>query len=60
MFREHHPVEKVMRVGLGSLTVEGIPRGRYRLLDEREAEELKTGKAAEKPGDRLRGRRKRK
>ena len=48
MFREHHPVEKVMRVGLGSLTVEGIPRGRYRLLDEREAEELKTGKAAEK------------
>jgi len=32
-------------VGLGALTVEGIPRGRYRLLDEREAEELKTGKA---------------
>jgi 23S rRNA pseudouridine2605 synthase len=60
MFREHHPVEKVMRVGLGPLTVEGIPRGRYRLLDEREAEELKTGKAAEKAGDRLRGKRKRK
>jgi hypothetical protein len=52
-------VEKVMRVGLGPLTVEGIPRGRYRLLDEREAEELKTGKAAEKAGDRLRGKRKR-
>jgi len=48
MFREHHPVEKVMRVGLGTLTVEGIPRGRYRLLDEREAEELKTGKVGEK------------
>src|SRR5882762_9294606 len=48
MFREHHPVEKVMRVGLGPLTVEGIPRGRYRLLDEREAEELKTGKVGEK------------
>jgi hypothetical protein len=28
-------------------------------LDEREAEELKTGKAAEKAGDRLRGKRKR-
>jgi 16S rRNA U516 pseudouridylate synthase RsuA-like enzyme len=48
MFREHHPVEKVMRVGLGPLTVEGIPRGRYRLLDEREAEELKTGKVVKK------------
>ena len=60
MFREHHPVEKVMRVGLGPLTVEGIPRGRYRLLDEREAEELKAGKAAEKAGARLRGKRKRK
>src|SRR5260221_715057 len=48
MFREHHPVEKVMRVGLGPLTVEGIPRGRYRLLDEREAEMLKTGKVVKK------------
>jgi len=37
MFREHHPVEKVMRCGVGPLTVEGIPRERYRLLDEREA-----------------------
>jgi hypothetical protein len=37
-----------MRVGLGPLTVEGIPRGRYRLLDEREAEELKTGKVVKK------------
>jgi 23S rRNA pseudouridine2605 synthase len=48
MYRERHPVEKVMRVGLGNLTVEGIPRGRYRLLDEKEAEELKTGKAGER------------
>jgi len=59
MFREHHPVEKVMRVGLGALTVEGIPRGRYRLLDEKEAEELRTGKVGKKAGDRLRGKRKR-
>jgi pseudouridine synthase len=44
MFREHHPVEKVMRVGLGSLTVEGIPRGRYRLVSEKEAEGLRVAK----------------
>lgn len=36
MFRERHPVEKVMRVQLGSLTVEGVPRGRYRLAEEKE------------------------
>jgi pseudouridine synthase len=36
MFREGHPVEKVMRVGLGILTVEGVPRGRYRLVEEKE------------------------
>jgi 23S rRNA pseudouridine2605 synthase len=44
MFREHHPVEKVMRVGLGTLTVEGVPRGRYRLLKEKEVEELRAEK----------------
>jgi 23S rRNA pseudouridine2605 synthase len=36
MFREHHPVEKVMRVGMGSLSVEGVPRARYRLVEEKE------------------------
>jgi len=36
MFRERHPVEKVMRVQLGTLTVEGVPRGRYRLAEEKE------------------------
>jgi len=40
LFREHHPVEKVMRVGLGSLSIEGVPRGRYRLLGEGELEGL--------------------
>jgi len=40
LFREYHPVEKVMRIGLGPLSVEGIPRGRYRLLDKREVESL--------------------
>ena len=41
MFREHHPVEKVMRVGLGSLSIEGVPRGRYRLLSEKEVSGLR-------------------
>jgi len=36
LFREQHPVEKILRIALGSLTLEGIPRGRYRLLDKRE------------------------
>jgi 23S rRNA pseudouridine2605 synthase len=40
LFREHHPMEKVMRIGLGPLSIEGIPRGRYRLLDKREVESL--------------------
>ena len=45
MFRERHPVEKVMRVQLGTLTVEGVPRGRYRLAEEKEvAGLLATGK----------------
>ena len=38
LFTEGHPVEKVKRVALGSLTVEGIPRGRYRLLSQKEAD----------------------
>lgn len=40
LFREHHPVEKVHRIGLGPLSVEHIPRGRYRLLEQREADAL--------------------
>src|SRR6266404_5131758 len=48
LFKERHPVEKVKRVALGSLTVEGIPRGRYRLLSQKEADlfrkELSGGK----------------
>jgi 23S rRNA pseudouridine2605 synthase len=41
MFRERHPVEKLMRIGLGTLSLEGIPRGRYRMLEKNEVEELK-------------------
>jgi 23S rRNA pseudouridine2605 synthase len=36
LFREGHPLEKVMRIGLGPLSIEGIPRGRYRVLHARE------------------------
>jgi 23S rRNA pseudouridine2605 synthase len=49
LMKEMHPVEKLMRIGLGSLTVEGLPRGRYRLLKEKEVEELRksaSGKGA--------------
>jgi 23S rRNA pseudouridine2605 synthase len=52
LFKEKHPLEKLKRIGLGTLTVEGIPRGRYRLLAEREVEALRKrdagGKAAKK------------
>ena len=41
LFREQHPVEKMVRIGLGTLTVEGIPQGRYRLMLEKEMQELR-------------------
>jgi 23S rRNA pseudouridine2605 synthase len=46
LFREGHPVEKMKRVGLGPLTLEGVPEGRYRMLQEKEVEKLRkqTGK----------------
>jgi len=46
LFREHHPLEKVQRVGLGPLTLEGIPRGRYRILEKRDVEGLVRTKKA--------------
>jgi 23S rRNA pseudouridine2605 synthase len=46
--REMHPVEKVKRIGLGPLTVEGIPRGRYRLLDKHEQAALRGEKLPKK------------
>jgi len=52
LFREQHPVEKLRRIGLGPLTIEGVPVGRYRMLKEREVEELK--KVA-RPGWQARG-----
>ena len=41
LFREGHPIEKLQRVGLGSLTVEGVPSGRYRILKEAEVTTLR-------------------
>jgi 23S rRNA pseudouridine2605 synthase len=34
--KEQHPLEKLRRVALGPLTLEGLPAGRYRLLDQLE------------------------
>jgi len=41
MFAEKHPVEKLKRITLGPLTLEGLPVGRYRMLEAREVEELR-------------------
>jgi 23S rRNA pseudouridine2605 synthase len=46
--REMHPVEKVKRIGVGTLTLEGIPRGRYRLLDKNEQAALRGEKPTQK------------
>jgi pseudouridine synthase len=52
LFKEKHPLEKLMRIGLGPLSVEGIPRGRYRMIEQKEAEKLrkfeKSGEGREK------------
>jgi 23S rRNA pseudouridine2605 synthase len=36
MFSDQHPVEKLKRIALGPLSLEGIPVGRYRSLDPKE------------------------
>jgi pseudouridine synthase len=51
LFKERHPLEKLMRIGLGPLSVEGIPRGRYRLIGEKEVERLRKGETAGKEDD---------
>ena len=40
LFKEMHPMEKLKRIGLGPLSVEGVPRGRYRMIEQKEAEKL--------------------
>src|SRR5260370_1244518 len=41
MFAAQQPVEKLKRSALGPLTLEGLPQGRYRLLEEKEVEALR-------------------
>ena len=41
LFREEHPIEKLQRIGLGPLTLEGIPPGRYRLMQQKEVQDLR-------------------
>ncbi len=47
LFKEKHPLEKLKRIGLGPLTVEGIPRGRYRMIEQKEAEKLRKSEKAD-------------
>ncbi|HEX4535985.1 MAG TPA: S4 domain-containing protein [Candidatus Acidoferrum sp.] len=41
LFAEKHPVEKLKRIALGPFTLEGLPQGRYRLLIDKEVDELR-------------------
>lgn len=41
LFSAQHPVEKLRRVGLGPLTLEGLPAEHYRLLSEDEVAKLR-------------------
>jgi 16S rRNA U516 pseudouridylate synthase RsuA-like enzyme len=55
LVKEQHPVEKLKRIGLGPLTVEGIPRGRYRLIEQKEAERLRKFEAGGEEKKRISG-----
>lgn len=55
LVKENHPLEKLIRIGWGPLSIEGIPRGRYRLLDKEEVEGLRKGKALPKSKKKKRG-----
>jgi len=41
LFAEQHPVEKLKRIAIGPLTLEGVPQGRYRLLSDNEVGALR-------------------
>jgi len=49
LMKEQHPMEKLKRIAWGPLSVEGIPRGRYRLLGAKEVEELRKAKDGRAP-----------
>jgi 16S rRNA U516 pseudouridylate synthase RsuA-like enzyme len=46
LFTAQHPVEKLKRIALGPLTLEGLPQGHYRLLSEAEAGKLRRALAS--------------
>ena len=41
LFGAQHPVEKLKRIALGPLTLEGLPPGHYRTLAEKEVTQLR-------------------
>jgi len=41
LFGAQHPVEKLKRIAIGPLTLEGLPPGHYRTLQEREVAQLR-------------------
>jgi 23S rRNA pseudouridine2605 synthase len=41
LFAAQHPVEKLKRIALGPLTLQGLPPGHYRTLDEREVVQMR-------------------
>ena len=50
LFGAQHPVEKLKRIALGPLTLEGLPPGHYRTLDEREVSQLRRALTAPAKG----------
>ena len=50
LFRENHPVEKMKRIALGPLSVEGTPAGRYRLLGSEEVLALRKATSKDPSG----------
>jgi pseudouridine synthase len=52
LFAAQHPVEKLRRIAVGPLTLEGLPQGRYRLLAEKEVAALRTSLNPEKKAKR--------
>jgi 23S rRNA pseudouridine2605 synthase len=52
LFAAAHPVEKLARIGVGTLTLEGLPVGRYRLLAAKEVEALRRSPLGKKEEER--------
>ena len=46
LFAAQHPVEKLKRIAIGPLTLEGLPPGHYRALPEREVSQLRRALSA--------------